>query len=163
MSQENKLLENYWQRNCASSMVRQVSITLTKHSLRTQKTDGLFVSGILVLLVVPYILNWTLYSGGARIFFLGGQVPFPLPSLSSSFPPSLPFPSSPLSLPPSPPPPFPAPHRPVARIVKRRKQTGRAPLPSLPLRSPSLPSLPVPSPSLPSRPFPSPPLRSRPP
>lgn len=61
MSQENKLLENYWQRNCASSMVRQVSITLTKHSLRTQKTDGLFVSGILVLLVVPYILNWILY------------------------------------------------------------------------------------------------------
>jgi len=111
-------------------------------------------------------------SGGARIFFLGGLGPFPPSFPFSSLPP---FPL--LSLPPSPPPPFPAPHRPVARIVKTRRQIGRVPLPSrtLPfpaLTSPSLPSLysppslpspSLPSPSLPSRPFPSPPLRSRPP
>ena len=84
------------------------------------------------------------YQWRRQNFFLGGLGPFPLPSLFPPFPLSLPFPSSPLSHPPSPP--FPAPHRPVARIVKTRRQTGRAPIPS-----PPLPALP------------SPPLRSRPP
>ena len=107
-----------------------------------------------------YTMQWrrqNFFSGGAR-------------SLSPFLPFLLPFPSSPLSLPPSPPPPFPAPHRPVARIVKTRRQIGRAPSPTLPflaLTSPPLPSFPsppsLPSPPLPSRPFPSPPLRSRPP
>lgn len=44
---------------------------------------------------------WLGVSGGARIFFLGGLGPFPLPSLSSlpSLSPPLPFPSLPLLFP----------------------------------------------------------------
>jgi len=91
------------------------------------------------------IIKYSTTSGGARIFFLGGgrgarslspplslSLPFLLPFLS----PPLPFPSLPLLFPS-----FSFPSRPVARIVKTRRQTGRAP-PALPF--PALPSLPLP-------------------
>ena len=86
------------------------------------------------------------------------------PFLPFLLPPSLPSPPVPF---PSPPPPFPAPHRPVARIVKTRRQMGRAPLPShtLPfpaLTSHSLPPFPfqslLPFPAIPCPPVPFLPL-----
>ena len=77
-------------------------------------------------------------------FFSGGLGPLPPSFPFSSLPPFpllSPFPSSLSS------PSFPAPHRPVARIVKTRRQIDRAPLHSLTLPFPALtsPSLPYPA------------------
>ena len=74
-------------------------------------------------------------------FFSGGLGPFPPSFPFSSLPP---FPLLSPFPPLSPLPPFPAPHSPVARIVKTRRQIGRAPLPYPTLPFPALPSPPLP-------------------